>query len=173
MLVQVIWSIQLANFLSPFRKLISLPLLLRPFFHLSGLTMSSPQGSVRQRNVPKKSTLKDPLSGPVTPSETEFQDLVKSAKIAQGGGSQWDYRIALAIITGLAFLTRFWGIGHPDEVVFDEVHFGKVSLYLPLVRATMFIWSFYTSPGKLTNIFCVSVRFIRRLTIHSPTTLSH
>lgn len=40
--------------------------------------------------------------------------------------SEWDYKLALTIITGLAFLTRFWGIGHPNEVVFDEVHFGKV-----------------------------------------------
>ena len=37
-----------------------------------------------------------------------------------------DYKVALTIITRLAFLTRFWGIGHPNEVVFDEVHFGKV-----------------------------------------------
>ena len=40
--------------------------------------------------------------------------------------SQWDYKAALAVITALAFITRFWGIGHPNEVVFDEVHFGKV-----------------------------------------------
>lgn len=40
---------------------------------------------------------------------------------------QWDYKLAFAVITGLAFLTRFWGISHPDQVVFDEVHFGKVS----------------------------------------------
>lgn len=39
----------------------------------------------------------------------------------------WDYKLALLVITALAFVTRFWGIGHPDEVVFDEVHFGKVS----------------------------------------------
>lgn len=40
--------------------------------------------------------------------------------------SEWDFKAALAIITTLAFVTRFWGIGHPNEVVFDEVHFGKV-----------------------------------------------
>jgi dolichyl-phosphate-mannose-protein mannosyltransferase len=39
---------------------------------------------------------------------------------------QWDYKLALGIITLLAFVTRFWGISHPNEVVFDEVHFGKV-----------------------------------------------
>jgi dolichyl-phosphate-mannose-protein mannosyltransferase len=40
--------------------------------------------------------------------------------------SEWDYKLALAVITILAFITRFWGISHPNQVVFDEVHFGKV-----------------------------------------------
>lgn len=41
------------------------------------------------------------------------------------------FRSALTIITILAFLTRFWGISHPNQVVFDEVHFGKfASFYL-------------------------------------------
>ena len=40
--------------------------------------------------------------------------------------SEWQFRLAFAVITALAFITRFWGIGHPDQVVFDEVHFGKV-----------------------------------------------
>jgi dolichyl-phosphate-mannose-protein mannosyltransferase len=30
-------------------------------------------------------------------------------------------------MTLLAFVTRFYGISHPNQVVFDEVHFGKVS----------------------------------------------
>lgn len=46
-----------------------------------------------------------------------------SSKQAQ---SEWDYQLAMAVLTALAFLTRFWNISHPDEVVFDEVHFGKV-----------------------------------------------
>jgi dolichyl-phosphate-mannose-protein mannosyltransferase len=45
-------------------------------------------------------------------------------------GPQWDYRIALAIITFLGFATRFYGITHPNSVVFDEVHFGKVCFIL-------------------------------------------
>jgi dolichyl-phosphate-mannose-protein mannosyltransferase len=43
--------------------------------------------------------------------------------------AEWDYWLALLIITVLAFITRFWGISHPDEVAFDEVHVGKVRLY--------------------------------------------
>ncbi|KAG8530845.1 uncharacterized protein KY384_004202 [Bacidia gigantensis] len=41
----------------------------------------------------------------------------------------WEYKVALALITSVAFVTRFWGIGHPNEVVFDEVHFGKFASY--------------------------------------------
>jgi len=41
--------------------------------------------------------------------------------------NQWQYRLGFAVITILGFATRFWGINHPDQVVFDEVHFGKVS----------------------------------------------
>ncbi|MCJ1393921.1 hypothetical protein MMC18_006797 [Xylographa bjoerkii] len=32
------------------------------------------------------------------------------------------HKIALAVVTALAFLTRFWGLDHPSEVVFDEAH---------------------------------------------------
>lgn len=47
--------------------------------------------------------------------------------------NDWDYKLALAVITLLAFATRFYGITHPNQVVFDEVHFGKVShLYVVL-----------------------------------------
>lgn len=31
---------------------------------------------------------------------------------------------AVTILTALAFVVRFWRISHPDQVVFDEVHFG-------------------------------------------------
>jgi dolichyl-phosphate-mannose-protein mannosyltransferase len=40
--------------------------------------------------------------------------------------SEWDYWLAITILTVLAFATRFWRIDYPNEVVFDEVHFGKV-----------------------------------------------
>ncbi|KAG9303275.1 hypothetical protein G9A89_013601 [Geosiphon pyriformis] len=39
--------------------------------------------------------------------------------------------IVLFILTISAFITRYWNIGYPAEVVFDEVHFGKfASFYL-------------------------------------------
>jgi dolichyl-phosphate-mannose-protein mannosyltransferase len=88
--------------------------------------MSSQQGSVRKRkdaSIPVKA--KDASStGIAAPRDAELDALVKANQTKTG--VEWDYRIALAIITVLAFVTRFWGISHPNEVVFDEVHFGKV-----------------------------------------------
>lgn len=86
--------------------------------------MSSPQGSLRQRNVAGSTKKKvEPAAGVGTGIEV----VSKSAQKSAGSNSELSYRIAFSIITALAFLTRFWGIGHPNEVVFDEVHFGKVS----------------------------------------------
>ena len=85
---------------------------------------SSPPPSIRQRggqNVKKA----PPPTTPATRDEG-INGLLKKVKQSPGAGSQWDYKVALAVITVLAFATRFWGIGHPDQVVFDEVHFGKV-----------------------------------------------
>jgi len=48
--------------------------------------------------------------------------------VQQAATREWDYKLALGIITVVAFITRFWGISHPNQVVFDEVHFGKVSM---------------------------------------------
>ena len=64
-------------------------------------------------------------TGIAAPQDAELDALVKANQAKTG--VEWDYRIALTIITVLAFVTRFWGISHPNEVVFDEVHFGKVN----------------------------------------------
>jgi dolichyl-phosphate-mannose-protein mannosyltransferase len=89
--------------------------------------MSSPGGTVRHRNNATGSKKKDALATGIAPIRDEqLDELVKANLLKRGAGPEWDYRIALAIITILAFITRFWGISHPNEVVFDEVHFGKV-----------------------------------------------
>lgn len=90
--------------------------------------MSTPVGP-RHRNTaatPKKA--KDaPSTSIVPPRDAELDALVKANLAAKVPRSEWDYKLALGVITMLAFITRFWGISHPNEVVFDEVHFGKVS----------------------------------------------
>jgi len=95
--------------------------------------MSSPAGSVRKRKDASSPTKSKDASatGAGAPGDPDIDTLAKANLQAKLAGVEWDYRIALSIITLLAFITRFWGISHPNEVVFDEVHFGKV-LVTPL-----------------------------------------
>jgi dolichyl-phosphate-mannose-protein mannosyltransferase len=88
-------------------------------------------GSARKRkDVSTPVKAKEASStGMAAPRNAELDELAKST--VEKPAVEWDYRIALAIITVLAFVTRFWGIGHPNEVVFDEVHFGKVNHAIP------------------------------------------
>lgn len=84
--------------------------------------MSTPNSSLRHRGAPKD---KVKANGKAADQADEFLNRV----IEQGketATTQWEYKLALGIITVLSFITRFWGISHPNEVVFDEVHFGKV-----------------------------------------------
>jgi dolichyl-phosphate-mannose-protein mannosyltransferase len=81
------------------------------------------KGTLRQRNVPGS---KKKVAGPAV----EIDDLDTTGKSKSRISrlrSDLDYKFALGVITALAFVSRFWGISHPAEVVFDEVHFGKVS----------------------------------------------
>lgn len=81
----------------------------------------TPQGSLRQRNVGSKKADSNDLH-----PEVELDKVVKAAQQKASAGGERDHSIALFFTTVLAFVTRFWGISHPNEVVFDEVHFGKV-----------------------------------------------
>lgn len=85
---------------------------------------STPQGTLRQRNVPGSSKKKDGAS-----SDSDLDTIIKAKTVSAKKDAQRDYQITGILITALAFLTRFWGISHPNEVVFDEVHFGKVSFF--------------------------------------------
>lgn len=89
--------------------------------------MSTPTGSVRQRGPKKKKSHTN-----VDPStDSEVEDVVSKVRgeFKTVKKSEWDYRLACTVITILAFVSRFWGISHPNQVVFDEVHFGKVILF--------------------------------------------
>jgi dolichyl-phosphate-mannose-protein mannosyltransferase len=84
---------------------------------------STPQGTLRQRNV--GGSTKKAKDG--SSSDVELDKLVKAATAkSPSKGSEYDYKIVFVFMTAMAFVTRFWGISHPNEVVFDEVHFGKV-----------------------------------------------
>lgn len=89
--------------------------------------MSSPTNSVRQRGAAKdkkRGTTPQPDGHANGSVNGNLESIKQGAKEAVK--SEWDYKLALSVITSLAFVTRFWGISHPDQVVFDEVHFGKV-----------------------------------------------
>jgi dolichyl-phosphate-mannose-protein mannosyltransferase len=96
--------------------------------------MATPSSSVRYRPVapvPKKNKDASPTS--VVSRDSELEAITEANLKKKGPGSEWDYKLAIGIITTLAFVTRFWGISHPSEVVFDEVHFGKVSCIVLLI----------------------------------------
>ncbi|GAP87382.1 putative glycosyltransferase family 39 protein [Rosellinia necatrix] len=88
-------------------------------------------GSLRQRNVAGPSKKKAGAAADADADTNTNPDpgAANPAQKSAGSNSELSYRIAFSIITGLAFLTRFWGISHPNEVVFDEVHFGKFASY--------------------------------------------
>jgi dolichyl-phosphate-mannose-protein mannosyltransferase len=92
------------------------------------MSTSSP-AAVRQRKDKRSTTPNPPLQADLNAKIANGSAILKE-KVEQGkevAQRDWDYKLALAIITILAFVTRFWGISHPNQVVFDEVHFGKVS----------------------------------------------
>ncbi|OAQ72546.1 dolichyl-phosphate-mannose--protein mannosyltransferase 4 [Pochonia chlamydosporia 170] len=85
----------------------------------------TPQGSLRQRNVGPKRTDSNDSAAP----EVELDKLAKAAMKKNTSTCERDHWAAFSLTTILAFVTRFWGISHPNEVVFDEVHFGKFASY--------------------------------------------
>ncbi|KAB8356666.1 hypothetical protein FH972_024243 [Carpinus fangiana] len=123
--------------------------------------MSSPQDSLRKRGG-KRPTSPNPdaastngqldlLSGAKQlGKEAKQQARTAVQKTKQAAATQWDYRVAILALTVAAFVTRFWGIGHPDQVVFDEVHFGKFASYY-LQR--MYFFDVHPPFGKLLFAF--------------------
>lgn len=72
----------------------------------------SPAGSVRHRGnaaTPKKARDAPAAATLAVRDDKALDELVKANRV-KGPRSEWDYKLALAIITILAFITRFWGI---------------------------------------------------------------
>ncbi|KAJ9637607.1 Dolichyl-phosphate-mannose--protein mannosyltransferase 4 [Knufia peltigerae] len=85
--------------------------------------MATPNASLRQRGGKEKNKAFADEDHDEHIFSQAYADVQKRAS------KQWDYKLALGVITLLAFATRFFGISHPNEVVFDEVHFGKFASY--------------------------------------------
>ncbi|KAI5782409.1 Dolichyl-phosphate-mannose-protein mannosyltransferase-domain-containing protein, partial [Pyronema domesticum] len=91
--------------------------------------MSESPVGVRQRGPKKKVGNGAEYSSVPGGSDDELLAMsIKAPRHVQSTGGR-GYKIALAVITALAFVTRFHRLGHPNEVVFDEVHFGKFASY--------------------------------------------
>ncbi|KAJ5675821.1 Dolichyl-phosphate-mannose--protein mannosyltransferase 4 [Penicillium macrosclerotiorum] len=101
--------------------------------------MSSPSSSLRKRGGKKDGYTALPSNDDPSP-----------AVVAVGKKSEWDYWLAMTILTVLAFATRFYRIDFPNEVVFDEVHFGKFASYY-LQR--MYFFDVHPPFGKLLFAF--------------------
>ncbi|EXJ78148.1 dolichyl-phosphate-mannose-protein mannosyltransferase [Capronia epimyces CBS 606.96] len=86
--------------------------------------MSNPNSALRQRVGKEKNK---PLVNGDKPEDSPVDAYLSD--VQRKAPKEWDYKVALGIVTILAFATRFFGISHPNEVVFDEVHFGKFASY--------------------------------------------
>lgn len=82
---------------------------------------------VRQRSKKKAAGLR-PESSETSPHASEDDRLIEKPRKqhVRKDLPETGFKIGLAVVTILAFVTRFWKISYPDQVVFDEVHFGKV-----------------------------------------------
>lgn len=75
----------------------------------------------------------------VSSSDTEHDSPSSRLPLARGQGAHTQplgflessraSNIVVGVLTALAFILRFYKLSHPDEVVFDEVHFGKFAAY--------------------------------------------
>lgn len=85
------------------------------------LSMSTPAANVRQRSGKQTKTAQD-LNGSANGAAV-VNEKIEQIRVAgqEAITKDWDYKLALAVITALAFITRFYGITHPNQVVFDEV----------------------------------------------------
>jgi hypothetical protein len=112
-------------------------------------------GSLKHRAPKKKASFNDLNGGANNADSTAVK---AKQEVKETVGSQWDFKVALVILTVLGFATRFYGITHPNSVVFDEVHFGKVGCEffigdkLPLTKT--FGSSHHTTSNERTSSTC-------------------
>jgi dolichyl-phosphate-mannose-protein mannosyltransferase len=85
---------------------------------------------VRHRGGRKKTPVPGSDEEPLLDVKTQVTKPKKA--VVTKSSSTGVYSAALIACTCLAFVTRFYKINHPNEVVFDEVHFGKVTTALGL-----------------------------------------
>ncbi|CAG8457563.1 10972_t:CDS:10 [Ambispora gerdemannii] len=84
------------------------------------------QGGDNKLKVGEKTIHEEKRKESKTPNEDE--ETKKKVVVSPGRDKQISNAV-LFFLTVSSFITRFWNIGYPAEVVFDEVHFGKFASY--------------------------------------------
>jgi len=92
------------------------------------MSTASPAIKQQKQNKKKNAVPEAQANGSATGHDSTDILNILQAQTKMAAKSQWDYKLALAVVTVLALVTRFYHISYPDEVVFDEVHFGKVHI---------------------------------------------
>ncbi|EPX72905.1 O-mannosyltransferase Ogm4 [Schizosaccharomyces octosporus yFS286] len=103
-------------------------------------TISEKSGKKNQKSSKKNGSTSRPSSPPETSpthssalSEKEVSSskpqTVPSAGPDASSNNTFQFKLAQYLIVIVSFLTRFWKLHVPNEVVFDEVHFGKFASY--------------------------------------------
>ena len=102
---------------------------------------------------------------PVSATDNETLHKIEKQKDAAVGPyrkqSERGYKFGLLLMIIAGFVTRFWKLNHPNQVVFDEVHFGKVRL--PSITSNPL--SLHASELKLT---CVRYRYFSLHLMYDP-----
>lgn len=80
--------------------------------------MASTGNELRQRKKKSQANLKE-----------KANDEVAKGKAFEKKNGLDRFKVANAVLTVVAFMTRFYLLNHPNQVVFDEVHFGKFASY--------------------------------------------
>ena len=100
-------------------------------------------GGLRQR-TPAATRRHSAISTDQDDDEPKMRKVKVAKKALQQ--SAWGDSALIALITLLAFITRFYAIHNPNLVVFDEVHFGKYASYY--IQRTFF-FDVHPPLGKL------------------------
>ena len=125
--------------------------------------MPETPGSLRQRPTAKK---RGSSPGSPGPRQEDDDSAVNKAltkaktEAAKVKESTIGHSIAMTVITILAFVTRFWKLSHPNQVVFDEVHFGKVCCVIIFLNISIIIIIPTACPHSLVGLKGLTLTFV-------------
>jgi len=84
---------------------------------------------MKKRTQVETENPKNPVQPQVTPATADIKPFKGPNVLLAPKTKESHWNIAFAVVVVLSFFTRFYKINEPDQVVFDEVHFGKFASY--------------------------------------------